>query len=47
LLLSKSLVLAVQHQYRFEKIGQAELYLVANNLFDESAVGYGSGNLGS
>lgn len=30
-----------------KKIGRAEFYLVANNLFDESAVGDGSGNLGS
>ena len=29
-----------------KKIGKVELYLVANNLFDKSAVGYGSGNPG-
>ena len=33
--------------YTQKKIGRAEFYLVANNLFDESAVGDGSGNLGS
>ncbi len=30
-----------------KKFGRVELYLAANNLFDESAVGYGSGNPGS
>ncbi|WP_320043833.1 TonB-dependent receptor [uncultured Desulfobacter sp.] len=30
-----------------KKIGQFELFLVANNLFDKSAVGNGSGNPGS
>ncbi len=29
-----------------KKIGQIEVYLVANNLFDESAIGSGSGNPG-
>ncbi len=30
-----------------KQIGRADFYLLANNLFDESAVGYGSGNPGS
>ncbi len=30
-----------------KQIGRAEFYLLANNLFDESAVGYGSGNPGN